>query len=153
MSHYQFIDHWYINAPIEQVFRHVADASSYPRWWPVYPQVEVLKTGDANGIGGCTRLVVKSALGYTLNLEVTTVEANAPTYLKTVTRGQLEGTGVWQFEQQGPTTHATWTWIVNSNHPLLNLLEPIAKPLFRWSHNDASAKGHRGLKHLLENPM
>jgi len=30
--------------------------------------------------------------------------------------------------------------------PLLNLLEPIAKPLFRWSHNDASAKGQRGLK-------
>jgi hypothetical protein len=32
------------------------------------------------------------------------------------------------------------------------LLEPIAKPLFAWSHQDASRKGHIGLKKLLEKP-
>ena len=28
--------------------------------------------------------------------------------------------------------------------------EPIAKPIFAWSHQDASQKGQRGLKRLLE---
>ncbi len=150
MASYTFVDHWYIQAPVEEVFRRVADAVTYPTWWPVYPKVELLRPANAAGVGGQARLTVKSALGYTLQLEVETVESQAPYHLKTVARGQLTGTGEWLFTQEGETTHAVWTWIVESNHPLLNLLEPIAKPLFAWSHNDASRKGHRGLKRLLE---
>jgi uncharacterized protein YndB with AHSA1/START domain len=150
MAQYKFVDHWYIKAPREEVFRYVADASSYPQWWPVYPKVEVLRRAEPGQVGGQARLVVKSALGYTLKLEVETVAVNPPSYLKTVARGQLAGTGEWEFTQVGDTTHAKWTWIVESHHPLLNLLEPIAKPLFAWSHNDASHKGHLGLKKLLE---
>jgi uncharacterized protein YndB with AHSA1/START domain len=153
MAHYEFVDHWYIKAPIDVVYRHVSDASTYPQWWPVYPQVDILQRGDDSGVGGRARLVVKSALSYQLTLEVETVTATPPTYLKTIARGQLEGTGIWQFEETGGVTHALFTWIVDSHHPLLNLVEPIAKPLFRWSHDDASAKGHRGLKHLLEQPV
>ena len=139
----------YINAPIEVVYQHISQVRTYPQWWPVYPSVEILQEQNEKGIGGRARLVVKSALGYKLTMEVEAVEANPPVYLKTVAHGQLEGTGQWDFEQSGATTHAIFTWIVDSNQPLLNLFEPIAKPIFRWSHNDASAKGQRGLKQLL----
>ncbi|MGH2542643.1 MAG: SRPBCC family protein, partial [Ardenticatenaceae bacterium] len=101
-------------------------------------------------VGRRVKLTVKSALGYRLKLDVEIVEMEPPRYLSTLSRGQLEGTGVWEFAQEGDKTVATWTWIVESHHPLLNLLEPVAKGLFRWSHNDASRKGHRGLKRLLE---
>lgn len=150
MAQYKFIDHWYIKAPREEVFRYVADASTYPQWWPVYPKVEILRRAEVGQSGGQARLVVKSALGYTLKLEVETVAVEAPFYLKTAAKGQLAGIGEWQFTQEGNSTHAAWTWIVESHHPLLNLLEPIAKPLFAWSHNDASHKGHMGLKKFLE---
>jgi uncharacterized protein YndB with AHSA1/START domain len=153
MAHYEFVDHWYIAAPIEMVYHYISEPSTFPQWWPVYPTVEILQKGDDLGIGGRARLVVKSALGYSLTLEAETIEARPPFYLKTVARGQLEGTGQWEFEQTGATTHVIFTWIVDSNHPMLNLLEPVAKPLFRWSHDDASAKGHRGLKQLLEKPV
>ena len=150
MARYKFIDRWSIRAPIDQVFSHIADASTYPRWWPVYPTVEVVPDVQPPHIGSRARLAVASALGYRLNLEVEITESNPPYYLNTLSRGDLEGTGTWEFEQKGDTTIATWTWIVESHHPLLKMLEPIAKRLFEWSHNDASEKGHRGLKKLLE---
>lgn len=112
--------------------------------------MEILRENDAHGVGGRARLMVASALGYRLKLLVETTEANPPHYLFTRSTGDLEGTGEWVFEQKGDTTYATWTWIVESHHPLLNLLEPLAKRVFEWSHNDASGKGQRGLKRLLE---
>jgi hypothetical protein len=150
MAQYTFVDHWYIQAPMEEVFHHIADARTYPQWWPVYPKVEVLRDVSPEMVGSRARLFVKSALGYTLTLEVEIVEADPPRYLKTAATGQLEGTGLWELEMQGDMTHAIFTWIVASHHPLLNLLEPVAKPLFAWSHNDASRKGHLGLKRRLE---
>lgn len=153
MAQYKFVDHWYIKAPREEVFRHIADARTYPQWWPVYPKVEVLREVEPGQIGGKARLVVQSALGYTLTLEAETVAINPPYSVKTIVTGQLAGTGEWEFIQEGDTTHAIFTWIVESHHWLLNILEPIAKPLFAWSHDDASRKGHLGLKKLLEKPV
>ncbi|MFN8440663.1 MAG: SRPBCC family protein [Caldilineaceae bacterium] len=152
MAQYKFVDHWYINAPREEVFRFIADARTYPQWWPVYPKVEILQAAEPGQIGGKVRLVVQSALGYCLTLEAQTVASEPPAWVKTIATGQLAGTGDWEFIQEGDTTHAIFTWTVESHHWLVNLLEPIAKPLFAWSHNDASRKGHLGLKKLLEKP-
>lgn len=153
MAQYTFVDHWYIKAPREEVFRYIADARTYPQWWPVYPKVEVLREAEPGQPGGKGRLLVKSALGYTLQLEAETIALEPPRYIKTIATGQLAGTGEWEFLQEGDTTHAIFTWIVESHHWLLNILEPIAKPLFAWSHDDASRKGHLGLKRLLEKPI
>ncbi len=43
MARYTFVDHWSIKAPIEQVFQYIADPATYPAWWQVYPQVEILQ--------------------------------------------------------------------------------------------------------------
>lgn len=154
MKEYRFVDHWYIKAPIETVYNHVSDPRTYVNWWPSYDGVRVLKDVPYPHVGGQVELIVKSPFGYRLRLEVETAEANPPTYLKTVSRGQLAGTGIWEFSQEGdvthPVTHAVWTWIVRSDHPLLNRLEWFAKPIFALSHILASGKGHRGLKKLLE---
>jgi hypothetical protein len=150
MKEYRFVDHWTVRAPIDEVYRHVADPRTYARWWPSYDEVNILVDVPFPYIDGWAELLVKSPFGYRLLLEVETTGANPPYYLQTVSRGQLEGTGIWEFSQAGDTTKATWTWIVRSNHPLLNRLEWIAKPFFALSHVLASRKGHQGLKQLLE---
>jgi hypothetical protein len=150
MKEYRFVDHWRIVAPIETVYRYVSDPRTYVEWWPSYDGVRVLKEEPYPYVGGQVELIVKSPFGYRLRLEVETAEANPPTYFKTISRGQLAGTGIWEFSQEGDTTLAAWTWIVRSDHPLLNRLEWFAKPVFALSHVLASRKGHRGLKRLLE---
>ena len=150
MKEYRFVDQWRIKAPLDVVYAHVSDPRTYARWWPSYDGVRVLKDVPFPHIGGRVELIVKSPFGYRLRLEVETADADPPRTLKTVSYGQLAGTGIWEFAQEGDTTLATWTWIVRSDHPLLNRLEWVAKPVFALSHILASRKGHRGLKRLLE---
>ncbi len=150
MAKYRFVDHWEIRAPIEQVYRYVSDPATYSEWWSVYSDVKIVEQGAENGVGGKARLIVRSFLGYRLKIEVETIEADPPSRLRAISRGNLEGTAQWDFEQNGDSTHATFTWLIETRHPLLNLLEPIAKPLFAFSHDYASRKGRDGLKRLLE---
>jgi hypothetical protein len=150
MARYKFVDHWYVQAPIDRVFAHIADPATYPLWWPVYPEVEILPGVQPPSVGSRAMLNVASVLGYRLRLLTEIVEFDPPRHLGTVASGDLEGTGTWDLEQQGDTTAIRFIWIVRTHHQLLNVLEPVAKPLFAWSHNNASAKGHRGLKNLLE---
>jgi uncharacterized protein YndB with AHSA1/START domain len=150
MADYRFVDHWQIRAPIETVYRAVADPRTYVHWWHDYDRVRIINDVPFPSVGGVAELLVRSPFGYRLRLEVMTEEARPPAYLKTVTRGQLEGTGVWEFAEVGDATHATWTWIVRSRHPVLNRLEWLAKPIFARSHAIVSERGHRGLKGYLE---
>ena len=150
MARYEFVDHWDIRAPLETALRYIADPLTYPQWWPVYDRVEILPGPPPPEVGSRVRLTVRSALGYRLVLEGETVEFRPPTYIRTIARGQLEGSGIWEFRADGDTTRITWTWIVETHHPLLNRLEWLLKPVFAWSHTDASGKGHAGLKRLLE---
>lgn len=150
MKEYRFVDHWSIRAPITEVYRHVGDPRTYARWWKAYDGVRILRDVPYPHVGGQAELLVRSPFGYQLRLNVETVEARPPTYLKTISRGQLAGTGIWEFHEEGELTHATWTWIVRSDHPVLNRLEWFAKPLFALSHVIVSRRGHQGLKRLLE---
>lgn len=150
MKEYRFVDHWMIKASIDDVYRHVSDPRTYAEWWPSYDGLRILKDVPFPYVGGRVELLVRSPFGYHLRLEVETAEADPPRYLKTLSRGQLEGTGIWEFREENGTTYATWTWIVRSDHPVLNRLEWIAKPIFALSHILTSRKGHRGLKRLLE---
>lgn len=150
MKEYRFVDHWMIKAPIDEVYRYIADPRTYAEWWPSYDGLRILKDEPFPYVGGRAELLVRSPFGYHLRLEVETTEANPPHYLETLSHGQLQGTGIWEFSQEGDTTQVTWTWIVRSDHPLLNRLEWAAKPLFALSHILTSRKGHHGLKHLLE---
>jgi uncharacterized protein YndB with AHSA1/START domain len=150
MKEYRFDDRWTINAPIDEVYRHIADPRTWDRWWPTYDSVRILEDAPFPHIGGRAEFIIKSPFGYRLRVEAITTEAVPPFHLKTIITGELESTGDWQFSHANGTTIAEWTWIVRSNHPLINRLEWFAKPLFALSHNLASQKGHWGLKRLLE---
>lgn len=150
MALYKFVDHWYIKAPVETVYEYISNPRTYPQWWHWYDSVRITKEVEYPHIGGQAELLIRSPFGYRLKIEVETVAADPPHMLKTVSRGDLAGTGDWEFRQEGDTTHAIWTWIVESNQPLLNRLEWLLKPVFAFSHVLVSGSGHRGLKKLLE---
>ena len=150
MAEYKFIDHWQIRALIEVVYQHVADPRTYAQWWRDYDRVTILKDAPFPHVGGEAEFLVRSPFGYRLLIDVTTVAAEPPRSITTETRGQLEGTGIWEFEETDGVTHVTFTWIVRTHHRLINRLEWAAKPLFALSHAIVSGRGHRGLKRLLE---
>ncbi|MBP6789826.1 MAG: SRPBCC family protein [Candidatus Promineofilum sp.] len=150
MSEYSFVDHWFIAAPIETVYRTIADPRTFPQWWRDYDQITILKDAPFPHVGGQAEFLVRSPFGYRLRIVVETVAADPPHSITTHSTGQLQGTGIWEFREEGGTTHVTFTWIVRSAHPLITRLEWVAKPLFALSHAIVSGRGHRGLKRLLE---
>ena len=62
--------------------------------------------------------------------------------------GELAGTGRWRFFDGGETA-VTYEWNVHTTRPWMNLLAPIARPVFRWNHNVVMHQGGQGLADLL----
>lgn len=62
--------------------------------------------------------------------------------------GELAGTGRWRFFGKGETT-VTYEWNVRTTRPWMNLVAPVARPVFRWNHNVVMHQGGEGLAGLL----
>jgi uncharacterized protein YndB with AHSA1/START domain len=141
---YVFVDEWDVDAPIEAVFAAVADASTYPEWWkPVYRSV--VTRGEV-GVGQTSDHYFKGKLPYTLRLRAEMTEYEPPRRFAVKTDGDLSGTGVWTFEEHGGKTNVRWDWTVFADKPLLRVLTPVLRPLFRSNHNWAVARAREGLE-------
>ncbi len=131
-SEYVFIDEWDVAAPIEAVFDALADARTYPSWWkPVYVQV------DAPGppaVGGVSKQRFKGRLPYVLKMTSEIVRFERPTEFEIRVNGDLTGRGVWTLQEHGDRVHVRFDWRVNADRPLLRILTPVLRPLFRWNH-------------------
>ena len=141
---YVFVDEWDVAAPIEAVFDAVADARTYPAWWrPVYIDVE---SDGPPAVGAVTRQHFKGRLPYHLRTTSTVVRMRRPTSIEGTVRGDLSGRGVWTLSERGASTHVRFDWRVNADRPLLRVLTPLLRPLFRWNHNWAIARAIEGLE-------
>ena len=77
---------------------------------------------------------------------ITTIER--PFLIEAEAEGELAGTGRWRFFD-GRDTAVTYEWNVRTTRPWMNVLTPVARPVFRWNHNVVMHQGGRGLAHLL----
>lgn len=147
-SDYECQTVWRVAGTPDEVAAVLGDAASLPRWWPsVYLGVEpVPGAGDERaGIPGPSRLHTKGWLPYTLRWTLSmTGPVTAGGFTLTAT-GDLNGTGRWTFEQDGPETVITYDWRVSAAKPLLRRLGWLLKPAFAANHRWAMARGQESL--------
>jgi hypothetical protein len=67
--------------------------------------------------------------------------------------GELEGSGCWQLSQVGSITEVRYYWDVRTTKWWMNLLAPVARPLFRWNHDVVMGWGGEGLAKLLKTKL
>lgn len=141
---YVFLDEWDVDAPIEAVFDAIADARTYPDWWkPVYIEID----GDGPPkVGAVSRQHFKGRLPYHLRTTGTIVAMEPPHRIEGVVEGDLSGRGIWTLTPRGDATHVHFDWRVNADRPLLRVLTPVLRPLFRWNHTWAIARAMEGLE-------
>jgi uncharacterized protein YndB with AHSA1/START domain len=143
-AEYVFVDEWDVDAPQEQVFEALADASTYPRWWkPVY--IEVSTDGPPE-VGRASEQHFKGRLPYTLRTRSEIVRYEPPRAFEVSVVGDLTGRGIWTLEQRAGGTHVHFDWRVIADRPLLRYLTPVLRPLFRWNHNWSIARAVEGLE-------
>ncbi len=147
---YEFVDRWVVPQPIEAVYAAVGDPLDYPTWWS---DVFVEATGDAGppAIGNKVSVVARGFLPYKLRFTLQTVEVEEPTRLKSVLRGDFEGSGEWRLHEENGQTIAELDWRPIVNKPFVKSLTPLLRPLFRSNHNWTMKRGQeRILAYLAE---
>lgn len=146
-SDYEFVTVWRVPGTTAEVRQVLSDGRTLPRWWPsVYLEVEPRVEGDARQLGSVIDLHTKGWLPYTLRWTLTITEPITDTGFALSAAGDLNGTGVWTFEQDGPEVVITYVWKVSAAKPLLRRLSWLLRPVFAANHRWAMARGEESLR-------
>ncbi|HEX4964735.1 MAG TPA: SRPBCC family protein [Thermoanaerobaculia bacterium] len=145
MSKYAFVTRWSVQAPIEAVWKLLSEPEEWPHWWPGVEKVELLEPGSESGAGSLRRFTWKSKLPYRLAFDMRTTRVDRPHRLEGNAEGELQGTGIWQLTPDGDWTHVRYDWQVVTTKAWMNLLTPLARPLFAWNHDVVMGWGAAGL--------
>jgi carbon monoxide dehydrogenase subunit G len=153
MADYHYVSTWQLQAPIEQVWTAISDLEGLPAWYTGVQEVQTLAPGDAQGVGTRVRYVIKGRLPLRLAFDATVTRAVPPRDLELRAEGELAGTGRWSLEQHNEVTTARYTWDVRTTRPWMNLVAPIARPLFTWNSKGVMLQAGEGLARFLGVPL
>jgi uncharacterized protein YndB with AHSA1/START domain len=149
MADYAFLTTWLLESPREPVWDAVYDQARWPQWWRGVVEAEEVRGGENGGLGSVSRLVWKSLLPYKVEFEVTTTRVEHLQLLEADAVGELSGVGRWRFYEQDGITAVLYEWNVATSKAWMNLLAPVARPVFEWNHDWVMARGGEGIAKLL----
>ena len=149
MSEYRFLTTWCLGAGIDPVWEAIYDSKRWPEWWRGVERVVELQPAGDNGTGQVARYTWKSKLPYRLSIDMETYRVEPPLLLEGIATGELQGRGLWQLSSQGNEAIVRYDWKVETTKQWMNLLAPIARPLFEWNHNVVMSWGAKGLAQRL----
>jgi uncharacterized protein YndB with AHSA1/START domain len=154
MREYSFLTTWCLGAPRDRVWDAIWDSERWPQWWRGVVASERLVEGDEDGVGQVGRYTWRSKLPYALDFEMTTTRVSKPHLLEGEAKGELSGVGRWRlFEESsdgGPVTAVVYEWNVRTTRRWMNLLAPVARPVFQWNHDWVMRNGGEGIARLLD---
>jgi hypothetical protein len=149
MADYSFVTLWRFRSPLAPVWELIYNSEDWPAWWRGVERVERLEPGDADGVGALRRYTWKSKLPYRLAFDMRLTRVEPRSLIEGEAVGELTGRGLWRFAQEGDVTRVRYDWNVRTTKPWMNLLAPVARPLFRWNHDVVMNWGAEGIARRL----
>jgi uncharacterized protein YndB with AHSA1/START domain len=149
VASYSFLTTWLLESAREPVFEAIHDQERWPQWWRGVEEAEELRPGDGDGVGSVSRLVWRSRLPYRIEFEVTTRRVERPHLMEGEAVGELTGTGRWRLFERDGVTAVLYEWNVSTTTAWMNLMAPVARPIFEWNHDWVMARGGEGVARLL----
>jgi uncharacterized protein YndB with AHSA1/START domain len=153
VGEYRFLTTWCLGAPIDRVWDAIYDAERWPQWWRGVERVVELQPAGEDGSGQVARYTWKSKLPYELEFEMRTTRVERPNLLEGAASGELAGSGRWRLFESNGATAVLYEWNVRTTRPWMNLLAPVARPIFAWNHDYVMRNGADGLSRLLGAPL
>jgi carbon monoxide dehydrogenase subunit G len=150
---YHYVSTWQLQAPIERVWTAISDLEQLPAWYPAVQEVQTLAPGDDQRVGARVRYVIKGRLPMRLAFEATIARVDPPREAELRAEGELAGTGRWLLDQEGEITTVRYLWDVQTTRPWMNLVAPVARPLFTWNSKGVMLQAGQGLARHLEVPL
>jgi uncharacterized protein YndB with AHSA1/START domain len=149
VAQYEFLTTWLLDAPRERVWDAIYAQEHWPEWWRGVEEVEELESGEGDRLGAVSRMVWRSLLPYRVEFQVRTTRVERPLLLEADAIGELQGVGRWRLFEEDGTTAVLYEWNVSTTRAWMNLLAPIARPVFEWNHDWVMAHGGEGIARLL----
>ena len=149
MGEYRFLTTWLLESPRQPVWDAIYDSERWPEWWHGVLEAEKLEEGDERGIGQFGRYVWKSKLPYKLEFFVRTTLVEEPRLLAGDAEGELAGVGRWRLFEDNGVSAVLYEWNVRTTRAWMNLLAPVARPIFAVNHDYVMKNGGEGLAKLL----
>lgn len=149
MPAYRFCTTWVLEAERERVWDAIYDSDTWPEWWHGVARVERLADGNESGLGQRGVYHWRARLPYTVRFEMVSTLVERPRRLGGEASGELAGSGLWRLYEEGGTTAVVLDWDVRTTKPWMNLLAPVAKPIFRSNHDWLMRNGGEGLARRL----
>ena len=148
MARYRFLTTWILDAQPEPVWDAIYAIERWPAWWRGVRSVDQLEGGNGDGVGSLYRHEWRSVIPYPVRFETRITRIERPHLIEAEANGELAGTGRWRLFA-GSETAVTYEWDVRTTRAWMNLLAPVARPIFRWNHNVVMHQGGEGLAALL----
>ena len=145
MAAYRFLTTWLVGAPREAAWDVLQDAERWPLWWRGVQRVALLDPGDAESVGSRYRIAWRSRVPYELEFDFTVRRVEAPRLMEGDAAGELAGTGCWRLFEQDGVTAVVYEWNVRTAKRWMNLLGPVARPVFEHNHDLVMRWGGEGL--------
>ena len=146
---YHFEDKWHVPFPAEKVWEVLSRPEDYPRWWRgVYLSAEPLEGSEGKRVA----VVAKGRLPYKLRFTIETLRLEKPRLIEFRATGDfVTDVSRWRLEPDGEGTRVTLEWNPRVQKPLVKILSPILKPIFRWNHDWTMKRGERQIVEYLKN--
>lgn len=149
MAEYRLRTTWRIEAPLAEVYETIRDSVQWPSWWRSVEQVLDLEPGEASGVGRVQRYTWKGVLPYRLRFDLRVTRIEPQIVLEGVASGELVGVGRWRFSRDEGLATVSHEWNVRTTRCWMNVVAPIARPVFEWNHETVMKRGACGLAERL----
>jgi hypothetical protein len=94
-------------------------------------------------------IVWRSRIPYDLEFEFAVERIDRPREMSGTATGQLAGTGHWRLYEDAGVTAVTYEWNVSTTKTWMNLIAPLARPVFQHNHDVVMRWGGEGLARRL----
>ena len=91
------------------------------------------------------RVAWRSRIPYELEFDFEVERTDAPREMAGRATGALTGTGHWRLLEQNGVTAVLYEWNVHTTKRWMNLLGPVARPVFAYNHDVVMRWGGEGL--------
>jgi hypothetical protein len=120
------------------------DAERWPEWWRGVERVTTLEP-DLH-----YRIAWRSRIPYELEFEFVVSDLDEPRSMSGRASGALVGDGHWRLFEQNGVTAVTYEWNVRTTKAWMNMIGPLARPLFAYNHDVVMRWGGEGLARRLD---